>query len=37
MAVIKDRSALTSLLKRMYWIEAEMEQLGTWEARIQLM
>ena len=37
MAVIKEKSVLAALLKRMYWIEAEMEQLGTWEARIQFM
>lgn len=36
MAAIKDKSVLASFLKRMHWIEAEMEQLGTWEARIQL-
>ncbi|WP_340818876.1 hypothetical protein [Methanolobus sp. WCC4] len=35
--VIKDRTTLEKLLQRMYWIEAEMEQLGTWEARIELM
>ena len=37
MVTIKDRSVLVALLRRMYWIEAEMEQLGTWEARIQFM
>jgi len=37
MTTIQDRSVLEALLRRMYWIEAEMEQLGTWEARIQLM
>ncbi len=37
MPVIEERSVLEDLLRRMYWIEAEMEQLGTWEARIQLM
>ena len=37
MTTIQDRSILEALLRRMYWIEAEMEQLGTWEARIQLM
>ena len=37
MATIQDRSVLEALLRRMYWIETEMEQLGTWEARIQLM
>ncbi|MBC7084904.1 MAG: hypothetical protein H5T43_00850 [Methanomethylovorans sp.] len=37
MAKIQDKAVLEALLRRMYWIEAEMEQLGTWEARIQLM
>lgn len=37
MPTIEDRSVLEAFLRRMYWIEAEMEQLGTWEARIQLM
>lgn len=37
MVMIKEKGVFTALLKRMYWIEAEMEQLGTWEARIQFM
>jgi hypothetical protein len=37
MPVIKEKKALVSLLQRMYWIESEMEQLGTWEARIEMM
>jgi hypothetical protein len=37
MVTIMDKDVLVALLRRMYWIEAEMEQLGTWEARIQLM
>jgi hypothetical protein len=37
MATIKDKDVLVALLRRMYWIEAEMEQLVTWEARIQFM
>jgi len=37
MPVIKDKKILASLLQRMYWIESEMEQLGTWEARIEMM
>jgi hypothetical protein len=35
--VIKDKVTLEKMLQRMYWIEAEMEQLGTWEARIEMM
>ncbi|WP_245747893.1 hypothetical protein [Methanolobus profundi] len=35
--MIKDKISLEKLLQRMYWIEAEMEQLGTWEARIEMM
>jgi hypothetical protein len=34
---IKDKITLEKLLQRMYWIESEMEQLGTWEARIEMM
>jgi hypothetical protein len=34
---INNKRILASLLQRMYWIESEMEQLGTWEARIELM
>ncbi len=34
---IKNRITLEKLLQKMYWIEAEMEQLGTWEARIEMM
>jgi hypothetical protein len=37
MPVIKDKKVLASLLQRMFWIESEMEQLGTWEARIEMM
>jgi hypothetical protein len=37
MPVIKEKKVLVSLLQRMYWIESEMEQLGTWEARIEMM
>lgn len=37
MPVIKDKVTLEKMLQRMYWIEAEMEQLGTWEARIEMM
>ena len=37
MPAIKDKITLEKLLQRMYWIEAEMEQLGTWEARIEMM
>lgn len=35
--MIKDKVTLEKMLQRMYWIEAEMEQLGTWEARIEMM
>ncbi|MDK2830656.1 MAG: hypothetical protein PWQ75_408 [Methanolobus sp.] len=34
---INDKVTLEKMLQRMYWIEAEMEQLGTWEARIEMM
>ncbi|WP_406659685.1 hypothetical protein V7O66_07485 [Methanolobus sp. ZRKC3] len=37
MPAIKNKRILTSLLQKMYWIESEMEQLGIWEARIELM
>ncbi len=37
MPAINDKTTLENLLQKMYWIEAEMEQLGTWEARIELM
>lgn len=37
MPVIKDKKILAALMQRMYWLEAEMEQLGTWEARIEMM
>ncbi|WP_242492618.1 hypothetical protein [Methanolobus psychrotolerans] len=35
--MITDKITLEKLLQRMYWIETEMEQLGTWEARIEMM
>jgi hypothetical protein len=34
---IKNKVTLEKTLQRMYWIEAEMEQLGTWEGRIEMM
>jgi len=34
---IKQKEVVVSMLKKMYWVEAEMEQLGTWEARIEMM
>ena len=34
---IKQKEVVVSMLQKMYWIEAEMEQFGTWEARIELM
>jgi len=34
---INNKQILASQLQRMYWIESEMEQLGTWEARVELM
>ncbi|AFV24819.1 hypothetical protein Mpsy_2616 [Methanolobus psychrophilus R15] len=37
MPIIKDKKILVSLLQRMFWIESEMEQLGTWKARIEMM
>ncbi|MDN5310830.1 MAG: hypothetical protein PWP14_2224 [Methanolobus sp.] len=37
MPAIKDKKILASLMQRMYWIESQMEQLGTWEGRIELM
>lgn len=37
MPAIKDKKILASLMQRMYWLESEMEQLGTWEARIEMM
>lgn len=37
MPVINNKTTLEKLLQRMYWIEAEMEQLGTWEARLEMM
>ncbi|MBP2031005.1 hypothetical protein J2755_001953 [Methanohalophilus levihalophilus] len=37
MAQISNKEALAFRLQKMYWMEAEMEQLGLWEARIELM
>lgn len=37
MPIIKDKQNLATLMQRMYWVESEMEQMGTWEARIELM
>ncbi|WP_406656729.1 hypothetical protein V7O62_12815 [Methanolobus sp. ZRKC2] len=37
MPAIKDREVLISLIQKMYWVESEMEQMNTWEARIEMM
>ncbi|MDF1534399.1 MAG: hypothetical protein P1P69_07870 [Methanosarcinaceae archaeon] len=34
---IKQKEVIISMLQKMYWVETEMEQLGTWEARIEMM
>ncbi|MBN2110695.1 MAG: hypothetical protein JW705_06365 [Methanosarcinaceae archaeon] len=37
MPAIENKEVLISLMQKMYWIEAEMEQMNTWEARIEMM
>ncbi len=37
MPIINNKITLEKLLQKMYWIESEMEQLVTWEGRIELM
>lgn len=37
MPTIKDKEVLISLMQKMYWLELEMEQMGTWEGRLEMM
>jgi hypothetical protein len=34
---IKDKEVLIALMQKMYWLELQMEQMGTWEGRLEMM
>ena len=37
MPTIDNKEVLVSLMQKMYWLELQMEQMNTWEARIEMM